>query len=277
MSNIADSLIALKILRMLTQPIENFRAYKLGIVNKNGKEIRKPKNQVEREAYDILDRLVLRLRSIIALVPIENKNFLNYAAAYLLIKESIETENYEDLEDRYIMINENVSEDDVDLSISFMNYVYEDVGGMAIIAGGEPQQVNTTDDLRGAIIPTPMGKKKNKFKMMTRQDESINENNEPVGTEHLIGTQHEWLHHQTVAQRNKFDKMSPERHVSVINKTAQSISNHANSGGTSHSARGSDLIMRYDDHRNYLKKKNPDVYEKHYGHQARHTGGDLYA
>lgn len=165
MSNIADSLIAIKVLRMLTMPIENFQAYKLGIVNKNGKEIRKPRTPAEKEAYDILDRLVLRLRSIIALVPIENKTFLNYAAAYLLIRESIDQENYENLEERYSVLKEDVSEDSIDLSMSFLNHLYEDPG--AIIAAGEPSVVNTTDNIKGSIIATPVGKKA-KMKLVRR-------------------------------------------------------------------------------------------------------------
>ena len=90
MARFVDSLIAYRILKMLVVPFENTDAFKQGIVDKNGKELKKMSelNTVaERDAYTILNRLVFRLKRIINKVPIENKKFLNLAAAYSLIKE----------------------------------------------------------------------------------------------------------------------------------------------------------------------------------------------
>ena len=90
MGRFVDSLIAYRILKMLVVPFENTDAFKQGIVDKNGKELKKMSelNTVaERDAYTILNRLVFRLKRIINKVPIENKKFLNLAAAYSLIKE----------------------------------------------------------------------------------------------------------------------------------------------------------------------------------------------
>jgi len=90
MARFVDSLIAYRILKMLVVPFENTDAFKQGIVDKNGKELKKMSelNTVaERDAYTILNRLVFRLKRIINKVPIENKKLLNLAAAYSLIKE----------------------------------------------------------------------------------------------------------------------------------------------------------------------------------------------
>ena len=90
MGRFVDSIIAYRILKMLVVPFENTDAFKQGIVDKNGKELKKMSelNTVaERDAYTILNRLVFRLKRIINKVPIENKKFLNLAAAYSLIKE----------------------------------------------------------------------------------------------------------------------------------------------------------------------------------------------
>ena len=90
MARFVDSLIAYRILKMLVVPFENTDAFKQGIVDKNGKELKKMSelNTVaERDAYTILNRLVFRVKRIINKVPIENKKFLNLAAAYSLIKE----------------------------------------------------------------------------------------------------------------------------------------------------------------------------------------------
>ena len=90
MGRFVDSIIAYRILKMLVVPFENTDAFKQGIVDKNGKELKKMSelNTVaERDAYTILNRLVFRLKRIINKVPIENKKLLNLAAAYSLIKE----------------------------------------------------------------------------------------------------------------------------------------------------------------------------------------------
>ena len=90
MGRFVDSIIAYRILKMLVVPFENTDAFKQGIVDKNGKELKKMSDLntvAERDAYTILHRLVFRLKRIINKVPIENKKLLNLAAAYSLIKE----------------------------------------------------------------------------------------------------------------------------------------------------------------------------------------------
>jgi hypothetical protein len=90
MGRFVDSLIAYRILRMLVISFEDTDAFKQGIIDKNGKELKKMSDLntvAERDAYTILHRLVFRLKRIINKVPIENKKLLNLAAAYSLIKE----------------------------------------------------------------------------------------------------------------------------------------------------------------------------------------------
>lgn len=99
---ILDTLITIRILKMLTTPFEKTEAYKFGIIDKQGKKIRDPKTTAEEDSYDMLHRLVFRLKRIINVVPVENKNFLSYAAAYALIRECQELdEEPVDLDIRY--------------------------------------------------------------------------------------------------------------------------------------------------------------------------------
>lgn len=90
MGRFVDSIIAYRILKMLVTPFEDTDAFKQGIVDKDGKEIKKMaqlNTVAERDAYTILHRLVFRLKRIINKVPIENKKLVSLAAAYSLIKE----------------------------------------------------------------------------------------------------------------------------------------------------------------------------------------------
>jgi len=64
MSRIVDNLIAYKILSMMVTNFEDTQAYKLGIIDKTGKVLRKSsslKTTEERDAYSYLDRLVFNM------------------------------------------------------------------------------------------------------------------------------------------------------------------------------------------------------------------------
>lgn len=106
MGKFVDSVIAYRILKLLVTPFNKTDAYKMGIIDDKGNELKSMKdlNTVEeRDAYTLLHRLVFRLKKIIEKVPIANKQLVSLAAAYSLIKESLH-ENKEpiDLELRYI-------------------------------------------------------------------------------------------------------------------------------------------------------------------------------
>jgi len=113
MGRFVDSMIALRILTLLVTPFVQTPAYKLGIIDKNGKEL-KTMQQLntaeERDAYTLLHRLVYRLKRIIEKVPIENKKLVSLAAAYALIRESLQQEKEPiDLEKKYLnKLNENL-------------------------------------------------------------------------------------------------------------------------------------------------------------------------
>lgn len=90
MGRLTDSIITFRILRLLTTPFNETEAFKLGIIDDKGRELKKMSrlNTVaERDAYTVLHRLVFRLKKIIEKVPIQNKKVLSYAAALALIKE----------------------------------------------------------------------------------------------------------------------------------------------------------------------------------------------
>lgn len=106
MGRFVDSLIAYRILKLLVTPFDQTDAYKLGIIDAKGKELKRMQelNSVnERDAYTLLHRLVFRIKKIIEKVPIDNKKILSLAAAYALIKENLD-QNIEpmDLETQYI-------------------------------------------------------------------------------------------------------------------------------------------------------------------------------
>lgn len=90
MGRFVDSVIAYRILNMLVTPFVETEAFRLGIIDAEGKELRRMSslNSVtERDAYTILNRMVFRIKRIINKVPVENKKLVSFAAALALVKE----------------------------------------------------------------------------------------------------------------------------------------------------------------------------------------------
>lgn len=111
MTRFVDAIITYRILKKLVTPFEETQAYQLGIVDKNGKVLKKESQLTtpqERDAYTMLDRLVFRLKRIINKVPYENKRLLNLAAALTLVREHVHDEKeYVFLESDFISITPN--------------------------------------------------------------------------------------------------------------------------------------------------------------------------
>jgi hypothetical protein len=83
-----DFLYALRFLRLLTMPWEKTAAFKAGIVDKDGKKLKKPETSEEKSSYNTFHKLVFNLRRLIQKVPVVGKSTLaRYGAALWLIKE----------------------------------------------------------------------------------------------------------------------------------------------------------------------------------------------
>ena len=99
-----DNLIALKVLYMLVVPFDQTRAYKLGVIDKDGALLIKPKDQTseQKDAYDYLDRLVFNLKRLIGKLPGGKSQLASIVSALYLIKEcEDENPSLEFLEERY--------------------------------------------------------------------------------------------------------------------------------------------------------------------------------
>lgn len=82
-----DFFYAIRFLRLLTTKWENTTAYKLGIVDKNGKKLKKPETSEEKSAYNTFHKLVYNIKRLINKLPLGKSTLASYAAALFLIKE----------------------------------------------------------------------------------------------------------------------------------------------------------------------------------------------
>jgi len=171
MSRIVDNLIAYKILSMMVTNFEDTQAYKLGIIDKTGKVLRKSsslKTTEERDAYSYLDRLVFNMKKIINKIGGENK-LKSLIAGLWLVKEYYETNDrstalMEEKFDNIIkMLDNSVSL--VEEEIIVTRFLSED--GMV---GGAP-----TNNTAGASVNEPKIYKKdiNKYRKLARRTSPI--------------------------------------------------------------------------------------------------------
>ncbi len=84
----ADLIYTLRFLSILTTPWENMPAFKLGLIDKNGKYVRKPVTGDEKSAYTYFHRLVFNIKRLLGLIPLGKTRIASYAAALYLLKES---------------------------------------------------------------------------------------------------------------------------------------------------------------------------------------------
>jgi len=94
MARLVDNLIAFKILKMLVTPFDQTDAYNLGIVDAQGKTIRKSSTlttNAEKDSYNYLTRLVFGLKKIINKLPGGESKFKSLVAALWLVKEQYQT------------------------------------------------------------------------------------------------------------------------------------------------------------------------------------------
>jgi hypothetical protein len=92
-SRAVDALITYRIVKLLTTPFERQEAFKYGIIDKDGKVLKKSKTlktEKERKAYTILHRFVFNLKRILQRVGLGSRLGSFAVALALLIKENKE-------------------------------------------------------------------------------------------------------------------------------------------------------------------------------------------
>lgn len=82
-----DLVYTFRFLKLLTTKFEDTDAFKLVIIDKDGKKLRKSESSADKDAYTAFHRLVFNVKKIMAKVPGGGSSFASYAAALYLIKE----------------------------------------------------------------------------------------------------------------------------------------------------------------------------------------------
>lgn len=87
LSRAGDLLYTLRFLRLLTTDFKDTNAYKMGLIDEEGKKIRPPTTSDEKSSYNAFHRLVFNIKKLMAKAPGGSSKIASYAAALFLIKE----------------------------------------------------------------------------------------------------------------------------------------------------------------------------------------------
>lgn len=90
-----DLVYTFRFLRLLTTSFEDTQAFKLGLIDKDGKRIKSQKINTaeERDAYTPFHRLVFNIKRLLANAPGGGSKIASYAAALFLLKEKFSIHN----------------------------------------------------------------------------------------------------------------------------------------------------------------------------------------
>tara|TARA_Y100000004_G_scaffold160833_1_gene188565 strand:- start:334 stop:933 length:600 start_codon:yes stop_codon:yes gene_type:complete len=120
-----DLFVTYRFLKLLVTPFEKQEAYKLGIIDKKGKNLIKSKDletEEQRQAYTLLHRLVFNCKKIMSKIPLVRTQIGTYAAALFLLKENYNIKGIDERTvTRYLMEND---------LIDFSNTISEEVIGI---------------------------------------------------------------------------------------------------------------------------------------------------
>ncbi len=110
-SVIFDSFLLYQFLKKLTTPFKDTEAFKLGIIDAEGKVLRKRsslKKPEEKSAYTIFDTVIFNIKKLIQKLPAGKSMLASYLAALLLLKEQKEIHLYEDEDLTYELFHDFV-------------------------------------------------------------------------------------------------------------------------------------------------------------------------
>ena len=157
-SRAVDALITYRIVKLLVTPFDRQEAYKYGIIDADGKVLKKAKTlktERERKAYTVLHRFVFNLKRLINIIPGGKSKLGTYAAALgLLLKENKDINMVELEKDLYKHLSENnliKLDDDLKESVGF-DFLEE--GRYIITDQLEDLNGNTTAEIGDIVYTT---------------------------------------------------------------------------------------------------------------------------
>ena len=87
---VVDIFMVYQFIKRLVTPFDQTPAYRLGLIDAEGKKLRKAQTPEEKRALGYFDRLVFNLKRLLGILPGGKTVLASYAAALLLLREEDE-------------------------------------------------------------------------------------------------------------------------------------------------------------------------------------------
>lgn len=170
---VVDLFLVYQFIKRLATPFKEWEAYKLGIIDEDGNQLKKRRELrtvKERDAWGKFDVLVSKLKKLLEKVPGGKSRIASYAAALWLIKENEYIEHHGDTlteEDIHEKLQEYIPivEESLDKSVDELFEEFMDEEGIANAAGsGDVAGIGVGDDGEPGFTKSAMRRYKNKNK-----------------------------------------------------------------------------------------------------------------
>jgi hypothetical protein len=121
-----DAVVVYQFIKILATPWEEQEAFKLGIIDENGKTLKKRKtlkSQEEKNAFTVFHVLVFNLKRILERVPFGKTRLASFAAALLLLREERDLESMSEEELEKLLMN---MYEDANVRMAHLKYLSEE-------------------------------------------------------------------------------------------------------------------------------------------------------
>ena len=149
---VIDMYVLYQLIKRIGTPFEETKAFKLGLVDKDGRRLKKARTAEEKKAMTYLDRFVFNIKRLLAKVGIKGK-MASYAASAYLMKEANEDTPIPSDEEIIEGINKEIKNLQENTYKSFYDLYNEMMTTGAAVAG-------TGDDPVHWVDKKKMGRKK---------------------------------------------------------------------------------------------------------------------
>ena len=137
MTKAVDLYVLYRFIKAIATPFDETPAFDLGIVDKKGKLLKKPKSKEEKDAYDHFTRFTFNIKRILARVGLD-RTYATYAGALLLMKEGAAGIRLSDIEiEEALLENFKYLRENSDKSFNLLKDEIANTTGAAVAGTGD--------------------------------------------------------------------------------------------------------------------------------------------
>jgi hypothetical protein len=120
-SIVTDTVYTYRFLKLLVTPFNQMEAFKLGLIDADGKRTDKPvATMQERAAYNLFHRLVFNLKRLLGTVPAGKTRIASYVAALALLRE------HYDIDPQFALTEMGIIDDEAEQITALIEQYSED-------------------------------------------------------------------------------------------------------------------------------------------------------